>query len=124
MGLSDTGVAVLTRQQAVAAARQQKRDAASNDEQPAIIKLTDAQIAAAGIELAPVQDGTLARRITVRAPSCQMRTAIARVSVKLSATVAELRKNLGDTRHEGRGRGGAGEPRGRRCARANISQPG
>ena len=97
VGLSDTGVTVPTPQQAAAAARQQKRDAASNDEQPAIIKLTDAQLDAAGIELAPVQGGTLARRITVPGTIVPNANRIARVSVKLSATVAELRKNLGDT---------------------------
>ena len=95
--VSDTGVAVPTPQEAAAAARHQKRDTASNDEQPAIIKLTDAQLDAAGIELAPVQGGILARRITVPGTIVPNANRIGRVSVKLSATVAELRKNLGDT---------------------------
>src|SRR5258707_14960906 len=57
---SGTGVAVPGGQEAIDDASQRKRDAASNSEQPAVIKLTNDQIAAAGIELAPVQDGTLA----------------------------------------------------------------
>jgi cobalt-zinc-cadmium efflux system membrane fusion protein len=63
---------------------------------PAIIKLTDDQIEAAGIELAPVQDGTLAHRITVPGTIVPHADRIARVSVRLFATVAELRKKLGD----------------------------
>ena len=65
-------------------------------EQPAIVKLTGDQIGAAGIELAPVQEGTLAHRIIVPGTIVPDANRIARVSVKLSATVAELRKNLGD----------------------------
>ncbi len=64
--------------------------------QPVSIKLTDDQIEAAGIELAPVQDGTLARRIVVPGTIVLHPDRIARVSVRLSATVAELRKGLGD----------------------------
>jgi cobalt-zinc-cadmium efflux system membrane fusion protein len=63
---------------------------------PAGIKLTDDQIEAAGIELAPVQDGTLAHRITVPGTIVPHADRIARVSVRLFATVAELRKKLGD----------------------------
>jgi membrane fusion protein, heavy metal efflux system len=63
---------------------------------PASIKLTDDQIEAAGIELAPVQDGTLAHRITVPGTIVPHADRIARVSVRLFATVAELRKKLGD----------------------------
>jgi membrane fusion protein, heavy metal efflux system len=95
--VSGTHVTVLSGQEAANGAEQRKRDAASSDEQPTIIKLTDAQIEAAGIELAPVQGGTLAHRITVPGTIVPNANRIARVSVKLSATVAELRKNLGDT---------------------------
>src|SRR5580704_14949447 len=95
--VSGTHDTMLSGQEAVNGAEQRKRDAASNDEQSAIIKLTDAQIEAAGIELAPVQGGTLAHRITVPGTIVPNANRIARVSVKLSATVAELRKNLGDT---------------------------
>jgi membrane fusion protein, heavy metal efflux system len=66
------------------------------DEQQANIKLTANQIETAGIELAPVQEGTLAHRIIVPGTIVPDANRIARISVKLSATVAELRKNLGD----------------------------
>jgi membrane fusion protein, heavy metal efflux system len=93
---SGMGVAVPGGQEAIDDASQRKRDAASNSEQPAVVKLTNDQIEAAGIELAPVQDGTLAHRIMVPGTIVPNPNRIARVSVKLSATVAELRKNLGD----------------------------
>jgi membrane fusion protein, heavy metal efflux system len=93
---SSTGVAVLGGEEAVGEAGKRKPAAASNDDLPAIVKLTDDQIGAAGIELAPVQDGTLAHRIIVPGTIVPNANRIARVSVKLSATVAELRKNLGD----------------------------
>ena len=91
--VSGTHDTMLSGQEAANGAEQRK----SGDEQLAIIKLTDAQIEAAGIELAPVQGGTLAHRITVPGTIVPNANRIARVSVKLSATVAELRKNLGDT---------------------------
>lgn len=71
-------------------------DAEAHDER-ASIRLTDDQIETAGIELAIVQDGMLARRIVVPGTIAPHADRIARVSVKLSATVAELRKKLGDT---------------------------
>src|SRR5271168_1687358 len=53
------GVAVPSGQEATDDAEKRRRDAAADDEVPAIVKLTDDQIRTAGIELAPVQDGTL-----------------------------------------------------------------
>ncbi len=70
-------------------------------EQPTTIRLTDDQIAASGIELAAVQGGTLSRRIVVPGTIVPHADRIARVSVKLSATVAELRKKLGDPVEKG-----------------------
>jgi cobalt-zinc-cadmium efflux system membrane fusion protein len=93
---SGAGVAVRSGQEAVDDAGQRRRDGASNNEQSSIVKLTDDQIGAAGIELAPVQDGILAHRIIVPGTIVPDANRIARVSVKLSATVAELHKNLGD----------------------------
>lgn len=61
-----------------------------------LLKLTDEQIKTAGIELAPVQAGTLARRIVVPGTIIPSADRIARVAVKLAGTVAELRKRPGD----------------------------
>jgi cobalt-zinc-cadmium efflux system membrane fusion protein len=66
-------------------------------EEHASIRLTDDQIEAAGIDLAAVRNGTLVRRIVVPGTIVPDADRIARVSVKLSATVTELRKKLGDT---------------------------
>jgi cobalt-zinc-cadmium efflux system membrane fusion protein len=60
------------------------------------IKLTDEQIAAAQIELVAARAGILARRMIVPGTVVPHADRIARVSVKLSGTVAELRKRLGD----------------------------
>jgi cobalt-zinc-cadmium efflux system membrane fusion protein len=77
---------------------QSKRDKGSEpgERQPVSIKLAADDIAAAGIELAPVEHGTLARWIIVPGTIVPGTDRIARVSVRLSATVAELRKKLGD----------------------------
>jgi len=75
--------------------RRPRGDADAGDEQ--LVKLSDDQIETAGIELAPVQDGTLSHRIIVPGTIVPHADRIARVSVKLSATVTELRKKLGDS---------------------------
>jgi cobalt-zinc-cadmium efflux system membrane fusion protein len=72
-------------------------DAEAGEDRRAGIRLTDDQVETAGIELASVQDGTLARRIVVPGTIVPHADRIARVSVRLSATVTELRKKLGDT---------------------------
>jgi membrane fusion protein, heavy metal efflux system len=75
---------------------QRKRAAVTGDERPEVIRLAASQIETAGIELAPVQDGKLFTRILAPGTIVPHADRIARVSVKLSATVAELRKKLGD----------------------------
>jgi cobalt-zinc-cadmium efflux system membrane fusion protein len=78
----------------------QKEDVVDNNpgaqEHQGLVKLSGADIEAAGIELAAVQSGMIARRIivpgTIRAPGDR----IAHVAVRLSGIVAELRKNVGD----------------------------
>jgi len=86
----------------------QPRETAANDaatrlprakpaeDEPGILRLTQEQITAAGIELTTVAGGTLARRVTVPGTVVPHADRIARVSVRLSATVAELRKKIGD----------------------------
>ena len=71
------------------------------EDQGATIRLTDDQIATSGIELAAVRDGTISRRIVVPGTIVPHADRVARVSVKLSATVAELRKKLGDPVEKG-----------------------
>jgi cobalt-zinc-cadmium efflux system membrane fusion protein len=65
-------------------------------DEKAIVKLTEEQIAITHIEMAAVQPGTLTRRLTVPGAIIPHADQIARVAVKLSGTVAELRKRLGD----------------------------
>jgi len=66
------------------------------DDEPGILRLTQEQITAAGVELTTVGEGTVTRRITVPGTVVPHADRIARVSVRLSATVAELRKKIGD----------------------------
>jgi membrane fusion protein, heavy metal efflux system len=70
-------------------------------EERTTVRLTAEQVETSGIELAAVRDGTLVRRIVVPGTIVPDADRIARVSVKLSATVAELRKKLGDTIEKG-----------------------
>jgi cobalt-zinc-cadmium efflux system membrane fusion protein len=96
-----TGAEALRAIEAPSSAEQRKpkgdSDTEGREDRRASIRLTDDQIETAGIELAAVQDGTLSRRIVVPGSIVPHADRIARVSVKLSATVAELRKRLGDT---------------------------
>jgi len=78
--------------------QRQPRDDTGNghEEKPGIVKLTEEQITEAHIEVASVEPGVLARRIIVPGAVIPDADRIARVAVKLSGTVAELRKKLGD----------------------------
>jgi cobalt-zinc-cadmium efflux system membrane fusion protein len=77
--------------------RQPCDDGNGREEKPAIVKLTEEQVTEAHIDVASVEPGVLARRIIVPGAIIPDSNRIARVAVKLSGTVAELRKNLGDT---------------------------
>ena len=92
--VSGATVAVLNGQEAEGDAAKRKPEALGN--LPSVIKLTDDQIGAAGIELAPVQDGTLTHQIIVPGTIVPHSDRIARVSVRLPAMVTELRKVLGE----------------------------
>jgi cobalt-zinc-cadmium efflux system membrane fusion protein len=65
------------------------------DDRPSV-RLSAEAIEAAGIEVAPVQSGTIAHRIVVHGTIVPHADRIAHVAVKLSGTVAELRKRIGD----------------------------
>jgi membrane fusion protein, heavy metal efflux system len=60
------------------------------------IKLSDQQIAAAGIEVRPVEGGSLSRRRFVPGTIVPSGDRMGRVAVRLLGTVAELRKRLGE----------------------------
>lgn len=73
-----------------------KREAESNDDQQRRVKLNEDEITSAGIELAAVQDGIIARRLVVPGTIVPHADRVAHVAVKVSGAVAELRKKVGD----------------------------
>lgn len=73
-----------------------KADPEQPADKPAMVRLTEAQTTNAHIDLVVAQGGTLTRRVAVPGTIIPQADRIARVAVKLSGTVAELRKNLGD----------------------------
>jgi cobalt-zinc-cadmium efflux system membrane fusion protein len=72
-------------------------DAVSSVDPQGITKLSAEAIAAAGIEVATVQSGTIVHWITVPGTIVPEADRIAHVAVKLSSIVAELKKNIGDS---------------------------
>ena len=70
--------------------------AGSSKDQQSVAKLSAEAIEAAGIDVAAVQSGTIARKVIVLGTIVPEANRIAHVAVKLSSTVAELRKNIGD----------------------------
>jgi cobalt-zinc-cadmium efflux system membrane fusion protein len=77
-----------------------KGEGKDSDDKKNIVKLTDEQIVNAQIGLAPAEGGVLANRVLVPAAIIPDADRIARVAVKLSGTVAELRKKIGDEVHK------------------------
>lgn len=76
----------------------QKQSAPADD---GSVKLTERQIAAGNFAIREVTAGTLTRRIAVPGTIVPSGERIAKVSVRLLGTVAEVRKRLGDTVNEG-----------------------
>src|SRR5256714_3809409 len=97
VGLMSEPGATQSRGDTASSAEQRKPAAEPTDQKQNIIKLTEEQIVAARIELVAIQGGTLSRRLIVPGTIVPHADWIARVTVKLSGTVAELRKRLGDT---------------------------
>ena len=77
-----------------------KSEGKDTDQKKIIVRLTDEQITNAQIELASAEGGVLANRILVPGVVIPHADRIARVAVKLSGTVAELRKKIGDEVHK------------------------
>jgi membrane fusion protein, heavy metal efflux system len=75
--------------------RRDEGNKASDDKQ-SLVNLTEEQLTEAHIDLGQVEGGILAHRIVVPGTIMPVADRIARVAVKLSGTVAELRKNIGD----------------------------
>ena len=65
-------------------------------EQQGVIRLSDGEIEAAGISVAPAQAGTITRRLVVPGTIVPNADRIAHVAVRLSGSLAELRKKVGD----------------------------
>lgn len=66
-----------------------------------VLKLGADRIAAADIKVAKVTEGTLARRLTVPGTIVPAADRIGRVAAKVVGTVAEMKKQLGDSVQEG-----------------------
>ena len=69
---------------------------APEPEKPGLVRLTDAQIAKAGILTEAVSEGRLSRHLHVPGTIVPSANLTARVAVKTTGTVVELRKGLGD----------------------------
>jgi cobalt-zinc-cadmium efflux system membrane fusion protein len=89
-----------TAQQKTAAAQQTARETRGHAD-PERIVLSDDQIRDAGITLAGVSGGSLRRHFLAPGSLVPDADHIARVSVRVLATVAELRKRLGDSVEKG-----------------------
>jgi cobalt-zinc-cadmium efflux system membrane fusion protein len=70
--------------------------AEAEPEKPGLVRLTDAQIAKAGILMEAVGEGRLSRHLHVPGTVVPSANLTARIAVKTTGTVVELRKGLGD----------------------------
>jgi cobalt-zinc-cadmium efflux system membrane fusion protein len=88
--------ATAPRAQESASTEPAKSSVEAKGDQQSIVKLDDDEIKSAAIESATAQAGTIAHRIVVPGTVIPHADRIARVAVKVSGTVAELRKKVGD----------------------------
>jgi cobalt-zinc-cadmium efflux system membrane fusion protein len=73
-----------------------EKSAVEAKDEPGVVKLAEDEAKSAGIESATVEAGTIAQRIVVPGTIIPHADRIAHVAVKVSGTVAELRKKVGD----------------------------
>ena len=88
--------ATAPRAQESASAEPAKSGVEAKGDQQSIVKLGEDEIKSASIESATAQAGTIAHRIVVPGTVIPHADRIAHVAVKVSGTVAELRKKVGD----------------------------
>lgn len=69
----------------------------THDEEEGVIAMSEEQIGAAGIRLAAIGGGTIARRVTVPGTIAPDADHLARVTARVTGTVVELRRRLGET---------------------------
>jgi cobalt-zinc-cadmium efflux system membrane fusion protein len=98
-----TGVPALRKTAGLAAAEPQQglKSRSAKKRKPVIIRMDEERIGLAKIELAKAGPAILAKRVSVPAVIAPDADRVAHVSVKLSGTVAELRKNIGDDVEKG-----------------------
>src|SRR5215472_9507471 len=75
---------------------ERKPTADASSSQPGAIRLSESEIEAAGITVAAAEGGVVARRIVVPGTIVPHADRIAHVAVRLSGTLAELRKKIGE----------------------------
>src|SRR5215467_12415966 len=88
--------ALAPRAQESVSAERAKSSGEAKDDQQGVVKLDEDEIKSAGIESAGARAGTIAQRIVVPGTVIPHADRIAHVAVKVSGTVAELRKKVGD----------------------------
>jgi membrane fusion protein, heavy metal efflux system len=92
--LSGSVPAVLHAQEPASPVRKPGSDA--TEDQQGVVKLSEDEIRTAGIEVSSAQAGTIGHRIVLPGAIIPHADRIAHVAVKLSGTVAELHKKIGD----------------------------
>ncbi|MGY4311980.1 cobalt-zinc-cadmium efflux system membrane fusion protein [Bradyrhizobium sp. JR3.5] len=95
------GVSALRKTADIASAEPPQRAKPPAEERKPVIRMDEERIALAKIEQAKSVPATLAMRLSVPAVIAPDADRVAHVSVKLSGTVAELRKNIGDEVEKG-----------------------
>jgi membrane fusion protein, heavy metal efflux system len=93
---SISGAAPTLPKSAEPASDERKPGAKSADDPQGVVKLTEDEIKSAGLDVAHVEGAVVAHRIIAPGTIIPHADRIAHVAVKISGTVAELRKRVGD----------------------------